>query len=119
MLRDELPVDDANKFLQSAYACGRRIYVTEVGKQLMLKVQNSNNNTNLNHSTHSVQGKNGELKQKQMNIFTSNSSSTKMITKQNILKRISPEELTKLCGDGKVLKTVCNTSNILTNGSMR
>lgn len=121
LLQDELAGDDTNNFLQSAYACGRQIIVTEFGKQMILKVQNSNANTNTTQTipTNSTQGKNGDVKQKPVGIIMANSSTPKVLTKSNIVKRITPEELTKLCGEGKVIKTVCNPQNVLGNGTIR
>ncbi|XP_055321461.1 GA-binding protein subunit beta-1 [Sitodiplosis mosellana] len=124
LLQEELAVDDANNFLQSAYACGRQIIVTEFGKQMILKVQNSNANANANTTqtipSNSVAGKNGDVKQKPVGIIMANSSSTpKVLTKSNILKKITPEELSKLCSEGKFIKTVSNTQNVLTNGGIR
>lgn len=127
-------MDDTNNFLQSAYACGRQIVVTEFGKQ-MLKVQNSNVNA---HSitrqtvaaaaataTNLMAGKNGDVKQKPVGILIANSTATattttpKVLTKPNIVKRITPEEWSKLCGEGKI-KTVAS-QNVLTtaNGAIR
>lgn len=119
LLQDELSVDDANNFLQSAYACGRQIVVTEFGKQMILKVQNSNASTNTTQTvpSNSTPGKNGDIKQKPVGIIMSNSATPKMLTKPNI-KRITPEELTKLCSEGKVIKTV-HPPNVLTNGAIR
>lgn len=127
LLQDELSVDDTNNFLQSAYACGRQIIVTEFGKQMILKVQNSNTNANTNTNTtqtipsNLAKPKNGDIKQKPVGIIMANSSTTttpKVLTKSNILKRITSEELTKLCGEGKVIKTVV-PPNALTNGGIR
>lgn len=121
LLQDELSVDDTNNFLQSAYACGRQIIVTEFGKQMILKVQNSNTNVNTTQTLplNSTPGKNGDIKQKPVGIIMSNSTTTpKVITKSNIVKRITPEELTKLCGEGKVIKTV-HPPNVLANGTLR
>lgn len=125
LLQEELAVDDANNFLQSAYACGRQIVVTEFGKQMILKVQNSNANTTQTIPSNSVaSGKNGDVKQKPVGIIMANSSSSssstpKVLTKSNILKKITPEELSKLCSEGKVIKTLSNTQNVLTNGGIR
>lgn len=119
LLQDELSVDDANNFLQSAYACGRQIIVTEFGKQMILKVQNSNANTTQTVPSNATPAKNGDVKpQKSVGIIMSNSTSPKVITKSNIVKRITPEELTKLCGEGKVIKTV-HPQNVLSNGTLR
>lgn len=134
LLQDELSVDDTNNFLQSAYACGRQIVVTEFGKQ-MLKVQNSNVNANLitrqtaaasavATASNSMAGKNGDVKQKPVGILIANSATTattspKVLTKPNIVKRITPEEWSKLCGEGKI-KTV-SSPNVITaaNGAIR
>lgn len=133
LLQDELSVDDTNNFLQSAYACGRQIVVTEFGKQ-MLKVQNPNVNANLitrqtvastvATASNSMTGKNGDVKQKPVGILIANSTTTatttpKVLTKPNIVKRITPEEWSKLCGEGKI-KTVASP-NVLTtaNGAIR
>lgn len=86
---------------------------------MILKVQNSNAssaNTTQSNPTH---GKNGDVKQKPVGIIMANASTPKMLTKPNIVKRITPEELTKLCGEGKVIKTVCNPQNVFTNGTIR
>ncbi|XP_031618512.1 GA-binding protein subunit beta-1 [Contarinia nasturtii] len=120
LLQEDLAVDDTNNFLQSAVACGRQIIVTEFGKQMILKVQNSNSTTNTTQtvSSNSVQVKNGDVKQKPVGIIMANSSTPKVLTKPNIVKRITTEELNKLCGEGKVIKTVCNPQT-LTNGTIR
>lgn len=129
-------MDDTNNFLQSAFACGRQIVVTELGKQ-MLKVQNSNANANLiarqtaactvATASNSMTGKNGDVKQKPVGILIASSTTTatttvttpKVLTKSNIVKRITPEEWSKLCGEGKI-KTVASP-NVLTaaNGAIR
>lgn len=121
LLQDELAVDDTNNFLQSAFACGRQIIVTEIGKQMLLKVQNSNANTitTQTNPTNLAQGKNGDVKQKPVGIIMANASTPKVLTKSNIVKRFTPEELTKLCGEGKIIKTVCNPQNVLSNDTIR
>lgn len=121
MLGDEMPPDDANNFLQSAYACGRRIVVTDFGKQMMLKVQNSTANTIAQAAPPvTVHAKNGDMKAKPpVNMIVSNAATTKILTaKPNVLKRISSEQLNKLVGDGK-LKSVGNSSATIANGSIR
>lgn len=100
---------------------------------MILKVQNSNTNANANPNTKTsttqtissnlAKQKNGDIKQKPVGIIMANSSTTttttpKVLTKSNILKRITSEELTKLCGEGKVIKTVV-PPNALTNGGIR
>lgn len=67
----------------------------------------------------STQGKNGDVKQKPVGIIMANSSTPKVLTKSNIVKRLTPEEMTKLLNEGKVIKTVSNTQNVLTNGTLR
>lgn len=143
LLQEELAVDDTNNFLQSAYACGRQIIVTEFGKQ-MLKVQNSHANLITKQPTavattavasNSMAGpiKNGDVKPKPAGILIGNSTMTttstpppsspapspKVLTKPNIVKRITPEVWSKLCGEGKI-KTVAS-QNVLTaaNGAIR
>lgn len=88
---------------------------------MILKVQNSNVTTNTTQTIplNSVSGKNGDVKPKPVGIIMANSSTPKVLTKSNIVKRITPEELTKLCNEGKVIKTVSNTQNVLTNGGIR
>lgn len=127
-------MDDTNNFLQSAYACGRQIVVTEFGKQ-MLKVQNSNVNANsitkqttLSAASNSMVGRNGDVKQKPVGILIANSTATattattattpKVLSKPNIVKRITPEEWTKLCGEGKI-KTVASQNVLTANGAIR
>lgn len=101
----------------------------------MLKVQNSNVNTSpiarqtasaaaAATASNSMIGKNGDVKQKPVGILITNSTTTttttpKVLTKPNIVKRITPEEWTKLCGEGKI-KTV-TSQNVLTaaNGAIR
>lgn len=88
---------------------------------MILKVQNSNATTNTTQTipSNSMSGKNGDIKQKPVGIIMANSSTPKVLTKSNIVKRITPEELTKLCNEGKVIKTVSNPQNVLTNGGIR
>lgn len=88
---------------------------------MILKVQNSTVNTNKTQTipSNSTQCKNGDVKQKPVGIIMANASTPKVLTKPNIVKRITPEELTKLCGEGKVIKTVCNPQNVLSNGTIR
>lgn len=131
-------MDDSNNFLQSAFACGRQIVVTELGKQ-MLKVQNSNANlitrqtaaSTIATASNSMMSRNGDVKQKPVGILIANSAKAapatatttvttpKVLTKPNIVKRITPEEWSKLCGEGKI-KTVASP-NVLTaaNGAIR
>lgn len=122
MLGDDMTADDTNTFLQSAYACGRRIIVTDFGKQMMLKVQNPNPNTvTLPTVVTTVQARNGDVKQTKphMNVLIPNSSGQKLVAKSNILKRISSEELTKLVSDGKFASVGNSSSAAITNGSIR
>lgn len=89
---------------------------------MILKVQNSNTNTNTSTTqtitSNLTPSRNGDVKQKPVGIIMANASTPKVLTKSNFVKRITPEELTKLCGEGKVIKTV-NPKNMLTNGALR
>lgn len=121
MLGDDA-TDDTNTFFQSAYACGRRIIVTDFGKQMMLKVQNPNPNAvTLPSVANTVHARNGDVKQTKphMNVLIPNSTGQKLVAKSNILKRISSEELTKLVSDGKFASVGNPSSAAITNGSIR
>lgn len=126
LLQDDLLADDTNKFLQSAIACGRKIVVTELGKQ-MLRVQNSNANPITKQmmgatsatASNSMVSKNGDVKQKPVGILIANSTAPKVLAKPNIVKRFTPDEWTKLCGEGKI-KTIATPNVIATaNGAIR
>lgn len=117
-------MDDSDEFLQSVCQSGRQLVLSDAGKQMLncpnlLKVQNSNANVPLanqtNHQTHTLKPENGDIKKKPSTVYIANSITPKAPT-TNIIKGISLD-LTRLCGEGKILKTL--SPDGLQNGTIR